>query len=85
MRLSAKQKREIERVLLETHDALTAIKEKTGYGISVAAYGDKKEFACIFIHTGADVISLGERSEIEGFFRSEKWLKRKTRKTKNKE
>lgn len=80
MRLTADQKRYIERVLLETHDALYAIKESTGLSIGVSAYGSEKTYACVFIHTESGVINIDERSEIEGFFKSDKWLKRKTRK-----
>ena len=80
MRLTADQKKNIERVLLETHDALVAIKENTGLSLSIAAYGDDKEFSCIFIHTGTDVIGISERAEIKGFFNSGKWRNRKTRK-----
>ena len=83
MRLTEKQKRNIERVLMETHDALVAIKEETGLSLSIAAYGNDKEYTCIFVHTGADCIGLDERSEIEGFFKSEKWRKRKTKKRGN--
>ena len=80
MKLTTEQKKNVERFLLETHDALFAIKENTGLSISVAAYGNDKDYSCIFIHTGTDVICIGERAEIEGFFKSEKWRKRKTKK-----
>lgn len=83
MRLTAEQKRNIEKVLMETHDALMAIKNETGLSLSVAAYDDDKEHSCIFIHTDADCIRIGERSEIEGFFKSDMWRKRKTKKRGN--
>lgn len=77
MRLTAEEKRDIERVLLETHDALVAIKEKTGYSVSVAAYGNDKDYACIFIHTKQGLVNIDERSEIEGIFKSDKWRNRR--------
>ena len=82
MRLTEKQKQEIERVLLEMHDKLFEIREKTGLSISVAAYGSDKSYACVFVHTKTGIVSIDERSEIEGFFKSKKWLKRKPRKEK---
>ena len=77
MRLTAEQKREIERTLVEIHDKLYEIKEKTGLSIDIAAYCSDKKYACIFIHTKRDeLVSIDERSEIDGFFKSDKWRNR---------
>lgn len=80
MRWKAEQKREIERALLEVHDALVEIKEKTGFPVSVGVYGDDKETACVFIHTKTGIASIYERSEIEGFFNSDGWRNRRKKK-----
>ena len=80
MRMKEEQKREIEQVLLKVHDALAEIKEKTGFPVSVGAYGDDKESACIFIHTKTGIASIYERSEIEGFFNSNGWRNRRKKK-----
>ena len=80
MRLTAEQKREIERVMLEVSDKLFEIKEKTGISLSIAAYGNNPEYPCIFLHTKNEIATVDERSEINGYFKSEKWRNR-TRKT----
>lgn len=81
MRLTAKKKKEIETAISGTYDALRKIKDETGLTVSMAAFGKSPEYAYVCIYYDGGYVLIDNRKEIDGFFNSKKWLKRRERKT----
>lgn len=79
MELTTEQKRRLEATIKEVHEKLFALKEETGYSISVGAYHDDVEIMCVFIHdhVNKQIASIDSVKQLEGFMDNPNWTSTK--------
>lgn len=75
MELTTEQKRRLEATIKEVHEKLFALKEETGYSISVSAYHDDVEIMCVFIHDHVNnmIANIDSMKKLDGYMDNPNW------------